>query len=80
MKKYNYRLTSYRGIVKNGDKWIVRHQFENRKIYGGTFESDILAAICSDMMNLQYIGLKAKTNFKFTVEEILVLLQIDKIG
>ena len=72
--------SGYRGVTKNGDKWQVIHAQNCKKIYLGSFSDKMTAAMFSDIWEIQNKGLKAQTNFKFRVNEVLAILSIRNVS
>ena len=74
----NYkRISKYRGVSKNGTGWQVLMKFKNNKPYIGTYNSEELAARIYDIASIKKIGIKSKTNFVYSHEQIDRILKID---
>ena len=67
-------------MTKNGDKWQAIHSHNCKKIYLGSFSDKMTAAMISDIWEIQNKGIKAQTNFRFKVEEVLAILNIRNIS
>ena len=81
-KKRNIFMTSdkisrYRGVSLNKNKWQAYIWMNNKNTYLGTYSSEKIAAIIYDVMAIKKNGQKAKTNFKYNSKEIK---KIDKIN
>jgi len=68
------RSSKFRGVSKNGNQWQVLLMHKKSKSYVGTYNSEELAAKIYDILAIKYRGIKARTNFKYTYQ------QIKKIG
>lgn len=74
----NYkRISKYRGVSKNGAGWQTLMMFNNNKPYIGTYNSEELAARIYDVSSIKKIGIKSKTNFLYTNEQIEKILKTD---
>ena len=60
------RGSKYRGVSKNGKKWQVQVQLNQRKKYKGQIKTERLAARVYDKRAIFAYGIKAKTNFDYT--------------
>ena len=70
------RSSKYRGVSKNGNKWQVL-MMNNKKSYIGSYDSEELAGRIYDKLALKYKGIKAKTNFKYTNQQIKNICEND---
>ena len=70
----NKRSSRYRGVSKNGNQWQVLMMHKKGKSYVGSYTSEETAARIYDILAIKYKGIKARTNFKYTYQ------QIKKIG
>ena len=52
---------------------------DGAKVYLGTVDNMIKAAILYDMVSIQSKGFKAKTNFIYTRKELLALLSLKSL-
>jgi hypothetical protein len=76
------RGSKYRGVSRNGNQWQVLIMVNKKKRYVGSYSREEEAARAYDKVALQNHGVKAKTNFDYTkqqVEEILALPQLLKL-
>ena len=68
------RSSKFRGVSKNGNQWQVLLMYKKSKSYVGSYNSEEMAAKIYDFLSIKLRGVKARTNFKYTFE------QIKKIG
>eukprot|EP00743_Colponemidia_sp_Colp-15_P005495 GILK01005909.1.p1 GENE.GILK01005909.1~~GILK01005909.1.p1 ORF type:complete len:274 (-),score=38.93 GILK01005909.1:217-1038(-) len=68
------RGSKYRGVSRNGNQWQVLIMVDKKKRYIGSFASEMEAAKAYDRAALQNHGLKAKTNFEYTEDELNKIL------
>jgi len=68
------RSSKFRGVSKNGNQWQVLLMHKKGKSYVGTYNSEEFAAKIYDILAIKYRGVKARTNFKYSFQ------QIKKIG
>ena len=71
------RSSRFRGVSKNGNQWQVLLMYKKGKSYVGNYSSEELAAKIYDILALKYRGIKARTNFKYTYEQIRKIGEID---
>ena len=71
---YKGRSSNYIGVSKNGDNWQALINCNNTKKYIGTFSTEKEAAISYDFYAICLHLLKAKTNFTYTSELILEMI------
>ena len=64
------RGSIYRGVSKNGNQWQVLMKENKNKIYKGSYPSEELAARIYDVLAFKNKGLKARTNFIYTSNQI----------
>ena len=64
------RSSRYRGVSKNGNQYQVLAMFNQSKSYIGSYSSEELAAKIYDIISIKNRGIKAKTNFKYSFEQI----------
>ena len=69
-KKTKPRGSRYRGVSKNGSQWQVLIMVEKKKRYLGSFSNEEEAARAYDKVALQHHGIKAKTNYDYTKEQV----------
>ena len=69
-KKSKPRGSRFRGVSKNGSQWQVLIMVKNKKRYLGSFSNEEEAARAYDKVALQNHGIKAKTNYDYTKEEV----------
>ena len=75
--KAGYRGTNVRGVSKNGrSNWQILSMNQGVKIYLGTVDNIIKAAILYDIYCIQVKGLKAKTNFNYSKRELNAVLRL----
>ena len=68
------RSSKFRGVSKNGNQWQVLLMYKKGKSYVGSYSSEEFAARIYDILAIKLRGVKARTNFKYSYE------QIKKIG
>lgn len=74
----NYkRISKYRGVSKNGAGWQTLMMYKNNKPYIGTYNSEELAARIYDIASIKKNGIKSKTNYLYTNEQIDRILKTD---
>ena len=73
------RGSRFRGVSKNGSQWQVLIMVRKKKRYLGSFSLEEEAARAYDKVALQNHGIKAKTNYDYTKEEIEKILQGPKL-
>lgn len=64
------RRSKYRGVSKNGNNWQVLIMVKKKKKYLGSFSNEEEAARVYDKCALQNHGIRAKTNYDYTKEEV----------
>ena len=64
----------YRGVSKNKMKWQMMIMGNQKKIYIGAVESEVEAATIYDKISILIHGMKAKTNFSYTKQQIEEIL------
>ena len=64
------RGSRFRGVSKNGSQWQVLIMVKKKKRYLGSFSNEEEAARAYDKVALQHHGIKAKTNYDYTKEEV----------
>ena len=78
--------SKYRGVSKNGNKWQVLMQINNKQRYIGSYLSEELAARVYDILSIKNRGIKARTNFKYNyiqkknISESKINLKSDNIS
>jgi hypothetical protein len=78
LEKYNQsinnnkksRRSRFRGVSKNGNHWQVLIMVKKVKKYLGSYSNEEEAARIYDKVALKYHGIKAKTNYNYSKEEI----------
>ena len=76
-----HRSTNYRGVSKNGRcNWQILTMIDGEKFYVGTVDDMNKAAIIYDVLSIQTKGRKAKTNFSYSKNELLAILQLKKMS
>ena len=73
----NKRSSRYRGVSKNGNQWQVLMMINKIKSYIGSYDSEELAARIYDILAFKYRGIKARTNFKYTYNQIKNICEAD---
>ncbi len=68
------RGSAYRGVSRNGKKWQVQVLGSLRKRYIGSIPTQEMAARIYDYFSIISHGLKAKTNFSYSKQNILDIL------
>lgn len=68
------RKSNFRGVSKNGNQWQVLIMIKNFKRYVGSYDNEEDAAKAYDKVAIYYHRTKAKTNYFYTKEEILNIL------
>jgi len=72
--KQTFRGSKYRGVSKNKKKWQILLSLSSLKQYIGGFLDEEDAAYQYDRKSIMIFGLKAKTNFSYTKNQILRIL------
>ena len=75
----NFRGSKFRGISKNGNSWQILVMVNRKKKYLGTLPDEELAARFYDKVAIQNQGVKAKTNFTYSKEEIVEILKLENL-
>ena len=78
-KNYKPRGSRYRGVSKNGSQWQVLIMVKKKKRYLGSFSNEEEAARAYDKVALQHHGIKAKTNYDYTKEELEKIMNGPKL-
>ena len=78
-KNFKPRGSRYRGVSKNGSQWQVLIMVKKKKRYLGSFSNEEEAARAYDKVALQHHGIKAKTNYDYTKEEIEKIMKGPKL-
>ena len=73
----NKRSSRFRGVSKNGNQWQVLMMINKNKSYIGSYPSEELAARIYDILSLKNRGVKARTNFVYTNQEIKKICEMD---
>ena len=73
------RGSRYRGVSKNGSQWQVLIMVKKKKRYLGSFSNEEEAARAYDKVALQHHGIKAKTNYDYTKEEVKEIMEAPKL-
>ena len=64
------RKSLYRGVSKNGKNWQTIVSSKYFKGYIGTYPTEQLAARVYDLVSIKNCGIKAKTNFQYSLHQI----------
>ena len=73
----NKRGSKYRGVSKNGNQFQVQIMANKKKIYIGSYPVEEDAARIYDILTLKFRGIKAKTNYYYSYEQIKKILELD---
>ena len=65
----------YKGVTKNKKKFQVYIRFKNKNTYLGSYSCEKTAAKIYDIMLIKKRGIKAKTNFKYSMRIINKILK-----
>ena len=79
IKNIKPRGSRYRGVSKNGSQWQVLIMIKKKKRYLGSFSNEEEAARAYDRVALQHHGIKAKTNYDYTKEEVEQIMSEPKL-
>ena len=71
------RSSQFRGVSKNGNQWQVLLMYKKSKSYVGSYYSEEIAAKIYDILAIKLRGVKARTNFKYSYEQIKKIGDID---
>ena len=71
------RSSRYRGVSRNGNQWQVLIMLKRGKSYVGSYNSEEFAARIYDILSIKYRGIKARTNFKYSSEQIKTILKTE---
>uniref|UniRef100_A0A7S3NFF3 AP2/ERF domain-containing protein n=1 Tax=Euplotes harpa TaxID=151035 RepID=A0A7S3NFF3_9SPIT len=69
------RRSQYIGVFKNGANWQALITINKRKVYIGTYATELQAARAFDFHSLLLHGILATTNFDYCKEEIVGLAE-----
>lgn len=69
------RRSTFIGVSKNGPSWQALISIRKKKTYIGTYETELEAAQAFDFNLILLNGLAAKTNFSYTKEDIVAMVQ-----
>ena len=69
------RRSVYTGVTKNSSNYQTLIVINGKKTYVGSFTKEILAAITFDFYSLLLHLEKATTNFSYTADEIMVMIE-----
>lgn len=80
-RKYDrsFRRSCYTGVSRNGPNWQTLIAINKRKTYVGTFETEEEAARAYDFYSLLLHSISARTNFSYTKEEVLNMIEKHEI-
>ena len=74
------RGSQYRGVSKNKAKWQVMIMGNFKKMYFGAIKSEKEAALFYDKLAIVSHGIKAKTNFDYSRQDIINILNEEEIS
>jgi len=74
------RGSQYRGVSKNKSKWQVMIMGNFKKMYFGAIENEADAALFYDKLAIISHGIKARTNFNYTREDIIEILNDESLS
>jgi hypothetical protein len=75
-----YRGTELKGVSRNGScSWQILYMNKGCKLYVCTIDCMFKAAILYDIFCIQTKGLKSRTNFNYTKDEIHAILQLQSL-
>lgn len=75
-----YRGTNFRGVSRNGKcNWQILSMIDGQKVYFGTVDNIFKAAVLYDIVSIQSKGLKAKTNFFYSRNELIALMSLESL-
>lgn len=76
----NYRnkkiRSNYIGVTRNGKKWQALVVYNNEKIYIGSFQSEIVAAVTFDFFSMVLHFKNPKVNFYYTTNELREMIDM----
>lgn len=68
----------FRGVAKNGNTgWQIMLMIRGHQNYIGTVDNVNMAALMYDIISIQLFGLSVKTNFNYTVFDLIAILSIE---
>ena len=71
------RNSRFRGVSKNGNQWQVLITYHKNKTYAGCYASEEIAARIYDILSIKIRGIKARTNFIYTIKEMKKISEMD---
>lgn len=71
------RGSRFRGVSKNGNQFQVLIMQNKGKSYIGSYNSEEYAARVYDILAIKYRGIKARTNFKYSSQQIKKIYEMD---
>jgi hypothetical protein len=67
-------------VSKNGrSSWQILTIVDGHKVYLASVDSILNAAIIYDILSIQTKGLKAKTNFSYSKQALLAVLNLENL-
>lgn len=72
---FSVRRSKFIGVSRNGKNWQVLINVGDMKKYIGTYSSQHKAAIAYDFYSIALHGTKAKTNFSYSGQQLLILVE-----
>jgi CRISPR/Cas system-associated exonuclease Cas4 (RecB family) len=70
------RGSAFRGVSKNGTKFQVFIMINKNKRYFGVLEDEEHSALIYDKIAIMFHGMKARTNYSYSVEEVKDILDM----
>ena len=75
-----FRGSKLRGVSKNGrEHWQILCFERSSKVYLSTVDCKAKAALLYDIVSIQLKGIHAKTNFSYTLRELIAVMSIQRL-
>ena len=71
----SHRRSIFVGVLRNRERWQVLINEGKKKRYIGTYSTEVEAAIVNDFYSIGINFLKAKTNFHYSQELIISMIE-----